>query len=213
MNLNHSEINVVFDVGANVGNWSKKVIALNPQVKIHAFEPVPDTFKKLEQNTIQFQNMIRNRMALSDNRGNISFNFYPNSSYFSSVFNHDLGKEVEKIEVEVISGDEYCQLNEINHIDFLKIDTEGFESKVLAGFEEMLKNRKINMVQFEYGPMAIDSKFLLCDFYEFFTSRGFKIGKIYPNWIDFNPYSKDMENFILSNFVALRNDSPKMIKG
>lgn len=201
-NLNPSGIKVVFDVGANVGNWTKKVLESIPDAQIHAFEPVPNTFELLETNTRHIQRIKRNRLGLSSESGQLSFNYYPNSSYLSSAFKHDLGKGGEQLEVDVITGDEYCKINEINEIDLLKIDTEGFESKVLMGFKTMFAEQRINLVQFEYGPMAIDSKFLLADFYEFFESRGFEVGKIYPNWIDFRPYSKEMENFVLSNFVA-----------
>lgn len=204
--LNPLEIKVIFDVGANVGNWTKKVIESIPDAQIHAFEPVPNTFKLLETNTRKIQKIKRNQLGLSSVSGQLRFNYYPNSSYLSSAFDHDLGKGGEQLEVDVITGDEYCKTNEIEEIDFLKIDTEGFESNVLMGFRCMFEEHRIKLVQFEYGPMAIDSKFLLADFYEFFEARGFQVGKIYPNWIDFSPYRKEMENFVLSNFVAKKAD-------
>ncbi len=210
-NLNHSDIKVVFDVGANVGNWSKKMKEVNPEAQIHAFEPVPNTFKKLENNLKAFPNIKLNLLGLSSESGKLNFNFYPNSSYLSSAFEHDLGKEGQSIEVDVIQGDQYCEDNHIQQIDLLKIDTEGFESMVLKGFTTMFENNKIRLVQYEYGPMAIDSKFLLSDFYKFFETKGFRVGKIYPKWIDFRPYSKEMENFILSNFVAINLNSNYLI--
>lgn len=203
--LENKEIKVVFDVGSNVGNWTKKVLESIPDAQIHAFEPVPDTFDLLERNTRDLPNVKRNMLGLSNGVGKLSFNYYPHSSYLSSAFEHDLGKGGEQLQVDVITGDEYCKKNQINQIDFLKIDTEGFESKVLFGFNAMFAEERIKLVQFEYGPMAIDSKFLLADFYKFFESRGFQVGKIYPNWIDFSAYSKDMENFVLSNFVAFHS--------
>jgi FkbM family methyltransferase len=206
-NLNHSEIKVVFDVGSNVGNWSKKVLESISDAQIHAFEPVPNTFELLETNIRDFQQIKRNRLGLSSESGKLKFNFYPNSSYLSSAFEHYLGQGAERLEVDVMRGDEYCKTHQLSQIDFLKIDTEGFESKVLMGFSAMFAENRIKLVQFEYGPMAIDSKFLLADFYEFFEARGFQVGKIYPNWIDFKAYSKDMENFVLSNFIACKKDA------
>jgi len=38
---------VVFDVGANVGEWSKLVLKTNKDINIHCFEPSKATFKKL----------------------------------------------------------------------------------------------------------------------------------------------------------------------
>ncbi|SFB60110.1 FkbM family methyltransferase [Algoriphagus aquimarinus] len=201
--LDNSKINIVFDVGANVGIWSTKIKSLKSNIEIHAFEPVPQTFKLLEHQLSSFQSVKTNRIALSDKKGLISFNYYPMSSYLSSHFENTLGVNSLKIEVETITGDEYCRDNSIHEIDFLKIDTEGFESNVLKGFNQMLKENKIRIIQFEYGQMAIDSNFLLKDFFKFFEDRGYKVGKIFPKWIDFSPYTKEKENFVLSNYVAI----------
>ena len=198
-------------MGANVGNWTEKLKEYNSDAIVHAFEPVPETFEKLRKNVVGLSGVYINQIALSDSEGELHFNYYPTASYLSSAFEHDLGKNGKKLEVQVITGDEYCRTHQIDQIDFLKIDTEGFESKVLMGFKSMFENGRIRLVQFEYGPMAIDSKYLLADFYEFFEDRGFQIGKIYPNWIDFRPYSKNMENFVLSNFVAVRKDLQEIL--
>ncbi|MBK8024282.1 MAG: FkbM family methyltransferase [Chloroflexi bacterium] len=43
---------VVFDVGANIGKWSTQVLNINPNLHIHAFEPTPRTFVKLQNNLV-----------------------------------------------------------------------------------------------------------------------------------------------------------------
>lgn len=203
--LDSKKIKVVFDVGANVGRWALKFNELHPNALIYAFEPVPETFKRLDEVSNKNTGIFAHRKALSDHSGKLVFHFFPNQSTFSSVFHHSMGKEGVKIEVESITGDEFCKNNSIDFIDLLKIDTEGFESKVLLGFKEMFEKGLIKMVQFEYGPLALESRFLLADFYNFFENYGFEVGKIFPNWIDFRPYSKEMENFVLSNFVAINS--------
>jgi FkbM family methyltransferase len=40
---------VVFDIGANVGDWSAYIKRNFPQSQIEAFEPVPDTFQTLSK--------------------------------------------------------------------------------------------------------------------------------------------------------------------
>jgi hypothetical protein len=59
-------------------------------------------------------------------------------------------------------------------------------------------------VQFEYGYASITSHFLLADFYRFFEERGFVLGKLFPDHVDFREYDlyKD-ENFLGPNFVAV----------
>ena len=51
--------------------------------------------------------------------------------------------------VPIITLDEYCKKNNIGNIDIIKIDTQGYEDKVLKGCSELIKNDKINLIQVE----------------------------------------------------------------
>ncbi len=201
--LAKSKPKVVFDVGANVGNWTKELKAYSPNSSVFSFEPVPQTFEKLSQNLNNRPKVSLHQMALSEESGSIDFNFYPFNSYFSSIYRTELDPNFHTISVDTISGDEFCDLNDISEIDLLKIDVEGAENKVLAGFSKRLKEQKIKVIQFEYGPFNVDSHFLLKDFFILLEGNGYRIGKIYPTWIDWSGYSVEKENFILSNFLAV----------
>jgi hypothetical protein len=96
--------------------------------------------------------------------------------------------------------------NNVDRIDFLKIDVEGAECKVLSGFSEAFAQRAIDIVQFEYGQINIVANYLLRDFYQFFEQYGFAIGKIYPNYVDFKSYSLADEDFRGPNYVACRRE-------
>ena len=52
-------------------------------------------------------------------------------------------------ETPVESIDNYCRKNSINYIDILKIDTQGYEEKVLIGTQNFLKNNKISIIETE----------------------------------------------------------------
>ena len=92
------------------------------------------------------------------------------------------------------------------------MDTEGVEHKVLKGFAKMLKDSRIKIIQFEYGDMCIDSGFLLKDYFQMLEGHGFVIGKVYPRWIEFKPYTKQMENFVLSNFLAIHQSEVLILR-
>ena len=105
-----------------------------------------------------------------------------------------------------MSGDDYAALNSVDSIDFLKIDVEGAEKKVLRGFKDMLGSRAIRLIQFEYNRGAIIGDFLLKDAYEFFSAFGYKLGKLVPEGVLFHDYHYSYENFVGPNYVACRED-------
>lgn len=203
-NLESQNRIVVFDVGGNVGVWSRMVWLHNNQAQIHSFEPVPEIYERLVKNVNQCESIFPNNIALGAAEGFLRFNYYPKNSLFSSFYDHPMGKSLGiELEVNVQTGDNYCQINEIEYIDFLKIDVEGFESNVLSGFEKMINSKRIKMIQFEYGDLVLKSRFLLVDFYNLLESKGYKVGKLFPGYVDFSPYNVRKENFLTSNFVAV----------
>lgn len=112
----------------------------------------------------------------------------------------------------VIRGDDYCEKHEIDSINFLKIDTEGSEHLVLQGFDRMLTGKKIDVIQFEYGNINIESKFLLYDYHKLFRKLGYVVGKVYPGYTEFREYDmSNDEDFIGSNFLAVNTDLKDLI--
>lgn len=94
--------------------------------------------------------------------------------------------------------DEYCSENGIVHIDFLKIDTEGWELDVLKGARNILDN--CDFIQFEYGGTFQRKGILLKDVYEFL--KGWSIFSIEPGRLNLRPEA--VENYAYANFLATK---------
>jgi FkbM family methyltransferase len=203
---------VLFDVGANVGDWALMVNKIHPQAAVHCFEIVPSTFDQLQRKSQGNPQIVLNKFGLSDHEGTIEVKYFPENSTLSSTLDYPHQLESVKVECFVTTGDSYAKNNGIERIDFLKIDVEGAEYFVLNGFGECFENGRISVVQFEYGYANILSKFLLRDLYEFFTERGYRVGKIYPNYIDFKDYELTDENFIGPNYLAVHSKREDLIK-
>lgn len=207
-----SNFNVVFDVGANVGEYSLFLQNILKPKKIFAFEPVPKIYDLLEINCQSYKNIFIKNIALNDNDKPIKFHYSPSASYLSSSVVSVFKKDVEEIFVSSVSGDDFCKVNMIEKIDFLKIDTEGNDFNVLKGFDKILSKGNIRIIQFEYGPFSIYSKNLLKDHFDLLVSKGYIVGKIYPNYVHFMDYSSNNENFILSNFVAIKKEDDELLQ-
>lgn len=201
--LSRLEIKTIFDVGANKGEWSDRISKIIPQAAIFSFEPVPSTFKKLEDNLSNFPQVKLFDFGLSDTEGQTSFFQFSANSLFSSKFDRIDFQDKIQVNVSLTTGDKFCQESKISSIDLMKIDVEGLEIAVLKGFENMLQKKKIRLIQFEYGPMNIESKAFLKDFYDFLGEKGYKIGKLFPNGVEFKSYHYGMDDFKWANYVAI----------
>ena len=59
------------------------------------------------------------------------------------------------VQVDVIRLDEFCAARNIDHLDFVKTDTEGAEPRVFRGAAGLLRDRRIGMLLAEICPAAL----------------------------------------------------------
>ena len=122
---------LVFDVGANVGQYATEAINNfnDDQVFVHSFEPSKNTYEKLVENMKLHNNIKLNNFGISDVATSAMLYSNPENSGISSLYKRDLKqfnislKDSESIQLNTI--DNYCKENKIKEIDLLKIDIEG----------------------------------------------------------------------------------------
>ena len=200
-------IKTIFDVGANVGNWSLAAASFFPGAGIHSFEISEETFRELAANT-RGSNAVRCvNVGLAERDSTVQLHYCEGNSTLTTIFDYPHPMPSREVQAAVRTGSGYCKDAGVEHIDLLKIDVEGMDHLVLEGFADMFDRDAIDVVQFEYGKANILSRFLLRDFHQWFESRGFAVGKIYPAYVDFRSYSLDDENFMGPNFLACRRSN------
>ena len=196
---------VVFDVGANIGFYSNEILSINPKVKIHAFEPDTVPFKELTNLPV-----VANNIGLGDKEGNKILYRDEVKSTFNSFYDiHDKKGTPLNIRVETIDG--YCTQNKIDHIDFVKIDVEGYEYYVIKGAERMIKEGRINYIQFEFSGATTISRTFLKDFIELFNNYGYDVYRIKPFFVEKVLYYPDRERFTLTNYLAVKRGLEYMV--
>jgi FkbM family methyltransferase len=168
--LSHlSENPIFFDVGCNINpivecnnaewieNWNDdftEIVLQNvPSAKCYGVEPIHyQTYEKKWSSDPRVQLFV---IGLSDKNSTETF-YYPGdrhvltSFYQLDEFNKH-GETINKVDIECRTIDSLCTEHNINLIDYLKIDTEGAEFKILKGSENMIQNSRIKFIQFEYG--------------------------------------------------------------
>lgn len=195
---------VIFDVGANVGDWSRAAAARCPTATIHAFEIAPPTFERLRENVADLPSVHCHSFGLSDVEESVTLRHFAAAPALTTATSYPHPLPSVTLVGRARRGDDYAAEAGIDRIDLLKIDVEGMERRVLDGFAAMFAREAIDVVQFEYGRVNILNKFLLRDAYEFFAARGFAVGKIYPSYVDFRDYDLADEDFLGPNFLACR---------
>ncbi|MCU0931542.1 MAG: FkbM family methyltransferase [Serpentinimonas sp.] len=206
----------VFDVGANVGDWSLVASALMPRATIHCFELSPRTYVTLRQRLHGAQFKVNN-CGMGHQNSVIEFKDYGENSTVNTILQdatyHDHKIAAQITQSHIVTGDSYCQEQGVDHIDLLKIDVEGADHLVLEGFAQMLGQGAVRVVQFEYGYTHGDAKFLMRDFYRLFASYGYLVGRLSPRGVDFAPWHYKLNDFRSGpNYVAVRQDDHVLLQ-
>jgi FkbM family methyltransferase len=203
--LKQADFRVALDVGANFGDWTLDALAMWPNVFVHAFEVAPVTFEKLSRQVLASPSASRTRLnslGLSDAECTQEMFYFPDHPELTCDLPRHEGRKVVPFEAHLSTAGAYAAQNGIDAIDFVKIDVEGAEYRVLKGCGNLLSERRIQCIQFEYGAFSIQTRVLLHDYYTL-LSENYWIGKIYPDGVEFADYEWTMENFRFANFCCI----------
>tara|TARA_Y100000741_G_scaffold361926_1_gene346752 strand:+ start:2116 stop:2850 length:735 start_codon:yes stop_codon:yes gene_type:complete len=146
--LDFNKIDIVIDIGANEGQFAKKIIEFGYQKKIISFEPIKSVHSMLLDNSKKYKNWIVYRYAFGKNTGykniNISKNTVSSSILDIKKIHTDIepnAKFLKKEKIKIITLNRYLKNKEFkNKKIFLKIDTQGYEKNILLGANRVLDN-------------------------------------------------------------------------
>lgn len=209
--LSPYKFRTVFDVGANRGDWLSAALEALPGASFHAFEVAAPTFTRLHQRFGDRPGVTLNSFGLGETPGEVTVDYYPQDDTISMVAGSLLPAAAgshECIVGRLETGDCYCAERGIGVIDFLKIDVEGAEMRVLRGFDGLLSRHAVSVVQFE---ATVYGRALVADFHSFFAARGYTVGKLFPHGVAFKAYDRHDELFRGPNFVAVAMDRTDLI--
>jgi FkbM family methyltransferase len=200
----------VFDVGARTD-----VYYAVDGVMVHAFDPLHAV--ELEKIVVAKGLVDRIRVspvALGDKAGTLQI--CPTWESFVrtnpvNVHNIQVTPVSSHISVPVTTVADYMKENSIDHIDFMKIDVEGFEPNVIAGAKSVLD--KIDFIQFEFGGTWPDGRKSLREAYNILDGwwiYQIQAGKLIECFTPFDPHeNQKIENIghwanFYCNFLASR---------
>jgi FkbM family methyltransferase len=195
---------VIFDVGANVGNWTSELLKVMPELRtVVMFEPQPSCWPALRER-LSDRVMLEPR-ALSDTCGIVTFwaNSNPEISSFYEVAGG--GPNSRSVRVETTTIDDFIAAHRFNIVDYIKLDVEGHELAVIKGARRSLEQRVVKALSFEFGPADVASRTFFYDIWQFLMSLNLHVYRLGHDGfaIRIEQYSHDLESFSgVANYVA-----------
>ncbi len=205
---------VLLDVGANHGACARLLRELAPGARIFAFEPHPATFAALRELMADLPAVTLINQAVGDHPGQLTlydFRFSDGSTQASlseaavALYSDDIVAHA----VDCTTIDDFMARSGIERIRFLKIDTEGHDLAVLHGARNALRDRRIDMIQFEFIPANIATGATMHGFFE--ALAGYRISRLCLNGDlrPLRPYDvKRCEIYVTHNLIATPADPP-----
>lgn len=190
--LNYYDIDTVFDIGANEGQYAKQLRDLNYKNRIISFEPLISTFTILKKNSKSDLKWDVFNYGLGSEEGSMKINISENS--YSSSLLEILPKHIdaapssryinhELVTIKTMDSvfNNFCdQTNSV----YVKIDTQGFEKEVLKGSTNSLSN--INIIQLEMSLTPLyKNESLFHEMFDFLTSNNYKMIGFESGFIDY----------------------------
>ena len=174
------KVKTFFDVGVYEGEMIEYCLKNFPDAEIVAFEPVSYLYNKLFKKYASNSKVNLSSCALSDSCRSEQILILRKKSmcHLRSLNPSPIIRRYEW--VDVVTLDKYCKDNGINHIDFLKVDTEGGDLRVLQGASSMLDLNSVGVIQVE-ASMNKDNLFhVQFDKFEcFLQEKGYKLFGVY----------------------------------
>lgn len=177
--LKEMNIRTILDIGANEGQFALLMRKLLPKAKIYSFEPIPHCFEKLKINFKTDSNFEAFNVACGQEDSVMEMNinkFSPSSSFLETEklhvqnFKHTANSTKQSIVVKALDGLSTTMVLEKPYM--VKIDTQGYEDKVIIGGNKLISEATVVFVELSYKPLYKEQS-LFDDIYTKLLQLGF----------------------------------------
>lgn len=207
----------VIDVGSNIGYWSSHLLeackrAGVEDVELWAFEPSDEIREQLEKRMQSAPSGCRVHIraeAVSDEPGQAAFDATPGITGIKHLLTETSIAEGEtpRVDVSVTTLAELFKNENINSVDFVKSDVEGFDLSVIRGALPLLAGGQIGVFQFEYNHCWISTRTYLRDVFELVEDLPYRVCKVVSEGIDgYESWHVELETYFEVNYLLVRED-------
>lgn len=195
---------VLFDVGANDGGYLQMALSRTKRdIRVHSFEPQASSVNALRSRFATDPRIHIHHTALGSEVGSVEL-FIGQGESVSSLHLSETSATGISETVHITTVDLVCAQEKIEHIDFLKIDTEGHEMDVLFGASVALSSDRIFAIQVEFGDTFLPTRFHFIDIYDLLAPK-YRVYRILRKGLyEIDRYTHDLEIYKLTNYLFIR---------
>lgn len=186
--LRDCRLPVIVDVGANDGEVAADFLKHFPGARLIAFEPFAASYDELKVAFANRANVAVEQIALGSEAGTGQLNVFSGSRMNSLLEMDSDSRNIMKdsfaktgdAAVNIDTLDRYCRARGIDHVDVLKIDTQGYDLEVLKGASELLSEHRVTAILLEINfiPMYAGQPSFV-DIHNFLSSRDYQLVDLY----------------------------------
>ena len=189
----YHNIDLVLDVGANIGQYARFLREFGYSGKIVSFEPLSSAYSQLKTASSKDSLWeVAPRTAIGNENNEITINISANS-YSSSVLDV-LDSHVNAAPDSAYIGSETVKLSRLDTIAqeyikkdatsiFLKIDVQGFEKQVIEGATQILPQIQGIQVELSLVPLY-QGQLLFKEMLDFLEELGYELHAVIPGFTD-----------------------------
>ena len=175
---------VIYDIGANEGHFAAFAAKLNSVSTVYCFEPVAGVFARLTERLASCRKVRCYSLGLSDrngpqmihvNRFNPSTSLLPMEQLHRDEFPYTTETREEMVQVTTLR--EAVQTHALLPPDFIKIDVQGVEDRVIRGGEEIVRQARFCMVELSLTSLY-EGSLLITDMNALMRQLGFRLVRI-----------------------------------
>lgn len=144
---------IAIDIGANIGYHTFRIARLATETgRVYAVEPTGRAFTRLRRNgelNPSIKNIRYLKLALGEtDAGEVR-------TVFESSYRLDDKRDLDQETIEIITLDTLVAREQIKHVDFIKMDVDGFEAKIIKGAIQTLSAPRPPLLLMEINPSGI----------------------------------------------------------
>jgi FkbM family methyltransferase len=180
----------ILDIGANEGQFARRVRRIYPGAMIHSFEPIGVPYEVLSRSLATDPLFQAHRVALGDASGTVEM-YENHQSDFSSMLpmtstcrqNFPVAENETLTRVKMMSLDEWAETQILEDPLLLKIDVQGYEDRVIRGGIDTVRKASVILTEVSFRPLYRHQA-LFHDLYQLLHSLGFDLMAIVNNMYD-----------------------------